>query len=137
MAIPIFHCYGHKASCQIQYSPRRIKGIGLTDGEGVERLWSFLRKFSCITKEMSAHKRTDVLTDGLLHYGQHLFRKFGVTLKAKFLRASTLMNDVEENLRSLIDKLPVGCDDEKIQEWKNEEVDNLKPRERGSVFLRL
>ncbi|XP_022801202.1 uncharacterized protein LOC111338913 isoform X2 [Stylophora pistillata] len=41
VAIPIFHCYGHKTSCQIQYSPRRIKGTGLTDGEGVVRLWFF------------------------------------------------------------------------------------------------
>ena len=45
-------------------------------GEGVERLLSSLRKFSCLTKEMSAHKRTDVLIDGLLNYDQHLFFKF-------------------------------------------------------------
>ena len=50
----------------------------MTDGEGVERLWSFLRRFSSVTKEMSAHKRTDVLTDGLLHYAQHLYHKFGM-----------------------------------------------------------
>lgn len=45
-------------------------------GEGVERLLSSLRKFSSLTKEMSAHKRTDVLTDGLLNYDQHLFFEF-------------------------------------------------------------
>ncbi|XP_022803807.1 uncharacterized protein LOC111341120, partial [Stylophora pistillata] len=106
VAIPIFHCYGHKASCQIQYSPRRIKGTGLTDGEGVERLWSFLRRFSSVTKEMSAHKRTDVLTDGLLHYAQHLYHKFGVTLKAKFARAETLLHDVSAKLEELTEKLP-------------------------------
>ena len=48
----------------------------MTDGEGVERLWSFLRRFSSVTKEMSAHKRTDVLTDGLLHYGNICFSNF-------------------------------------------------------------
>ena len=44
---------------------------GSRDGEGVERLRPFLCRFSSLTKEMSAHKRTDVLTDGL-HYAQHL-----------------------------------------------------------------
>jgi hypothetical protein len=62
---------------QVKYSPRRIEGIGLTDGEGTERLWSFLRDYSRVTKEMAASKRIDVLTDGLLHYASQLFQKFG------------------------------------------------------------
>ncbi|RMX52982.1 hypothetical protein pdam_00025094, partial [Pocillopora damicornis] len=91
LGIPIFHCYGHKASCQIKYSPRRIDGIGLTDGEGTERLWAFLRDYSRITKEMAADKRIDVLTDGLLHYGDQLREKFGkacLIYKGSFLRVS-------------------------------------------------
>ena len=62
---------------QIKYSPRRVKGVGLTDGEGTERLWSFLRDYSRITKEMSSGKRVDVLTDGLLHYATRLRQRFG------------------------------------------------------------
>lgn len=49
----------------------------MTDGEGVERFWSYLRQFSTITKEMSVDKRTDVLTDASLHYGEHLLHRFG------------------------------------------------------------
>ncbi|KAK3716896.1 hypothetical protein QZH41_017010 [Actinostola sp. cb2023] len=79
LAIPIFHCYGHKSSCQVQFSPRRTAGIGLTDGEGTERLWAFLRDFSRITKEMSPQKRIDSLSDGLLHYGRELIRKMVTT----------------------------------------------------------
>ncbi|EJD46123.1 hypothetical protein AURDEDRAFT_42188, partial [Auricularia subglabra TFB-10046 SS5] len=37
------HSYAHQWTCQIVYSPRMKKGMGLTDGEGVERLWSALR----------------------------------------------------------------------------------------------
>ena len=59
------------------YSPRRIEGVGLTDGEGVERLWSFLRQFSRITKEMAADKRIDVLTDALLHHCDNITQNFG------------------------------------------------------------
>ena len=50
----------------------------MTDGEGTERLWSFLRDFSKITKEMSPEKRIDTLTDGLLHYGRGIVKKLGV-----------------------------------------------------------
>ncbi|XP_068699772.1 uncharacterized protein [Montipora foliosa] len=99
LAIPIFqYCYGHKASCQVQFSPRRTPNVGLTDGEGVERFWSYLRQFSTITKEMSVDKRVDVLTDASLHYGEHLFYRCVPTMKAKLQKASTLMSALVEEI---------------------------------------
>ena len=62
---------------QIEFSPRRQNGYGLTDGEGIERLWSYLRGFSSQTKEMNAGRRTDILTDALLHYGNRQIQQFG------------------------------------------------------------
>lgn len=50
------------------YSPLRTNGIGMTDGEVMERLWSFLRRFSRMTKEMHPSHRVDVLTSALLYY---------------------------------------------------------------------
>jgi hypothetical protein len=38
------HAYGHQWSCQLIYNPRLRQGLGLSDGEGVERIWSRLRK---------------------------------------------------------------------------------------------
>ena len=43
--------------------------MGLTDGEEMERLWSYLRPFARITKEMTPAHRVDLLTDALIHYG--------------------------------------------------------------------
>ncbi|XP_046863813.1 uncharacterized protein LOC124457641 isoform X3 [Xenia sp. Carnegie-2017] len=80
-SIPVFHCYGHKSLCQIQFNPRRKKGYGLTDGEGVERLWSFLRGFSGMTKEMSSGRRLDILTDALLHYSSRRLEQFDTWMK--------------------------------------------------------
>ncbi len=40
--ITAMHAYGHKWSCQIVYGPQLSVGMGLTDGEGVERVWSSL-----------------------------------------------------------------------------------------------
>ena len=45
-------------------------GFGLRDGEVVEHLWSYLRRFSAMTKEMRPAHRIDVLTHALLYYGR-------------------------------------------------------------------
>ena len=41
-------------------------GFGLSDGEGMERLWSYMRRFSAMTKEMQPSHRIDVLTDAIV-----------------------------------------------------------------------
>ena len=51
-------------------SARYKTGFGLTDGEVLERLWSYLRCFSKMTKEMRLSHRVDVLTDSLLYYSK-------------------------------------------------------------------
>lgn len=38
------HAYGHQWSCQLVYNPRLVVGLGLSDGEGTERIWSRIRK---------------------------------------------------------------------------------------------
>ncbi|KAH9813697.1 hypothetical protein DFH28DRAFT_1128352 [Melampsora americana] len=37
-----FHSYVHEWACQLHYNPRMNKGWGRSDGEGLERIWSFL-----------------------------------------------------------------------------------------------
>lgn len=43
-------------------SPLRTQGVGLSGGEMMEHLWSFLRRLVRMTKEMSPAHRIDVLT---------------------------------------------------------------------------
>lgn len=44
------HAYGHQWSCQLVYNPRLREGLGLSEGEGTERLWSKFRKLIGITR---------------------------------------------------------------------------------------
>ncbi|KAG1869102.1 hypothetical protein C8R48DRAFT_597758 [Suillus tomentosus] len=39
-ATTAMHAYGHEWACQLAYNPRMTVGLGLSDGEGTERLWS-------------------------------------------------------------------------------------------------
>nr|XP_026696041.1 uncharacterized protein LOC108950923 isoform X3 [Ciona intestinalis] len=125
-AVPVFHGYGHNMDCQIKYNPRRKTGFGLTEGETVERLWSFLRNFNKVTKEMLPEHRTDLLTDGLIHYGKfnvheamlHDFKKLVVEpkltkeeehamklwqLESQRLKLIALEKDVHPDTKAIID----------------------------------
>ena len=55
-----------------------MEGTGLNDGEGVERLWSYLRKFSSITKEMTVANRHDLLVGALEHYSNRIMERLGI-----------------------------------------------------------
>ncbi|KAI6011172.1 hypothetical protein EDC04DRAFT_2959313 [Pisolithus marmoratus] len=43
-ATTAMHAYGHEWACQLIYNPCLITGLGLSDGEGTEHLWSHFIK---------------------------------------------------------------------------------------------
>ena len=90
--MPIFHAYAHNASCQHAFSPRNIEGFGLTDGENVERLWSYLGRFAKMTKEMSSGNRIDLLSDALSHYCKLKQRKLGKNYNTSFSAHENIFN---------------------------------------------
>ncbi|CAO3657008.1 unnamed protein product [Mucor hiemalis] len=52
-AVSVFHAFAHIMSCQMKYHPKYINGFGRTDGEGCERLWSYLNGFIPISRSMT------------------------------------------------------------------------------------
>ncbi|XP_053401436.1 uncharacterized protein LOC123527517 [Mercenaria mercenaria] len=121
-AIPVFHAYGHKMECQVLYSPRRVNGLGLTDGECMERLWSYLGKFSKITKEMTPENRIDLLVDCLLHYGRRIRNKLVKSLPEKLERAIDMEKKSVEALNKQLESY-TGVDDEVVRKWLEDEKD--------------
>ena len=55
--------------------PRDAK-VGISDGEVMERLWSYLRSFSRMTKEMRPSHRVDVLARALAYFGPKKKEKY-------------------------------------------------------------
>ncbi|XP_061170780.1 uncharacterized protein LOC133180253 [Saccostrea echinata] len=88
--VPVFHSYAHNMACQLEYGQRFVEGTGLNDGEGVERLWSYLRKFSSITKEMTVSNRQHLIVDALEHYSNRIKEKLGERLKAMLEKAKKI-----------------------------------------------
>ncbi|EJD33230.1 hypothetical protein AURDEDRAFT_77138 [Auricularia subglabra TFB-10046 SS5] len=66
-ATSAMHAYAHQWQCQLVYSPRLQVGLGLTDGEGVERLWSRIRKLIGILRHVH-RKRRMIILDGQLQW---------------------------------------------------------------------
>ncbi|XP_059157024.1 uncharacterized protein LOC131941662 [Physella acuta] len=125
MMVPIFHCYGHQRQCQILYHPRRIEGVGLTDGEGIERLWSYLGKFSKICKEMKPETRQDMLSDGLLHFSERKKKNIGHSLVARLGRATIVKETAIKSLAEL-QQLHPDINQEIISKWTKEEVESVQ-----------
>jgi hypothetical protein len=76
-ALPSFR---HKPQCQVFLGPIRCTGLGLSDGEVMEHLWSYLRCFSCMTEGMRPSHRTDILCHALIYYGMKTKQKLDLKI---------------------------------------------------------
>ncbi|KAG1849132.1 hypothetical protein DFJ58DRAFT_662561 [Suillus subalutaceus] len=56
-ATTAMHAYGHKWACQLEYNPRMCSGLGLSDSEGTERLWSRFVKLIGIQRSSSVSRK--------------------------------------------------------------------------------
>ncbi|KAF7791816.1 hypothetical protein EIP86_002840 [Pleurotus ostreatoroseus] len=61
--VPKAHIVGHILKCHGIFSLNWTRGVGRTDGEGIERLWSWLNKIASSTREMTASGRRETIDD--------------------------------------------------------------------------
>ena len=76
-SVSIFHAYAHSIKCQMKYHPRIQEGIGLTDGESLERIWSYLGKYVSNTKYMRPAHRLDILSLAVQHISNRMIANLG------------------------------------------------------------
>ena len=61
--VPKFHLWVHKKECWSKYSFNFRRWVGRTDGEGIERVWSWLNKIAYSVSMVLAGGRLDTLDD--------------------------------------------------------------------------
>ena len=76
------------------FGPLRCEGVGLSDGETMERLWSYLRRFGRMTKEMRPAHRRDVLAHALACYGMKTKVKLGKDHHYMYLKGGYALGGV-------------------------------------------
>ncbi|XP_030297532.1 uncharacterized protein LOC115596498 isoform X2 [Sparus aurata] len=117
-AVPAFHAYGHDVACQISYSCRNVEGAGLADGEQLERLWSYLRRFGKVTKEMTPSHRVDLLTDALLHYSSRIRKSQAKALVLKAAKVKSVEEEANTEMTEIMKN--TGLTQQDIQVWTNQ-----------------
>jgi hypothetical protein len=96
--IPKLHIYGHKLSCQLNFSLNYTLGAARTDGEGIERPWASIGPVATSTCEMGPGARHDTLDN---HWGHWNWRKLvglGELLKKRLLKAIPERNFQRDSL---------------------------------------
>ncbi|KAL1750322.1 hypothetical protein FB107DRAFT_224085 [Schizophyllum commune] len=61
--LPVWHGAIHEEACRSRNSLKYIAGVGRTDGEGIERIWSLMNPVAYATKEMGEGARHDAIED--------------------------------------------------------------------------
>ncbi|OAV93382.1 hypothetical protein PTTG_27325 [Puccinia triticina 1-1 BBBD Race 1] len=101
----VFHSDVHEWSCQVKYNPRLNKSWGLSDGEGLERLWSNLSPLISSLRVSSRFHRLMAVHNRTLYYAACLNETTGELLLCKFnLAAET--TQAARNALDLLNQLP-------------------------------
>ncbi|XP_025108243.1 uncharacterized protein LOC112572667 [Pomacea canaliculata] len=101
--VPVFHSFAHITQCQMTKGQRFCEGTGLIDGEAMERLWSFLRRFAW-SKEMTLPNRQDLLSSALLHYARRIFVSLADTLSVRLKKARDTQAKAKEIIHEVESK---------------------------------
>ena len=66
----VFHSYVHQWSCQLRYNPRLNDGWGMSDGEGMERIWAYLSPLISPLRYSTKKHRLAALDMRSLHHNE-------------------------------------------------------------------
>jgi hypothetical protein len=94
--VPKLHAHVHEWKCYRKYHPLRIPGTAETDGETSERVWSYLGRFSLITREMLEANRQDLLADAWNYFRIKKQSSLLSSLKRKFRKKTEEYKEKEE-----------------------------------------
>ncbi|EMD32842.1 hypothetical protein CERSUDRAFT_57935 [Gelatoporia subvermispora B] len=131
-AVSVMHAYGHEWACQLVYNPRLRKGLGLRDGEGVERLWSRLRVFIPITRTSGRSRRIWILDRQVRalacemrdHLGVYIIRRFKTGVKKQSSAAKAVLQGTPHSMDTL------------RSEWEAQRLAQLSVRAHAPARLR-
>ncbi|XP_070191787.1 uncharacterized protein [Littorina saxatilis] len=139
-SVPAFHRFAHNMACQLSFGQRCTVGAGLHDGEGMERVWAYLRGFASVSKQMTLANREDLLTDALLAYSRRSFGQLRKKLVGQMETADRIQREAQADLEPLERQLvrEAGGDSQNwLDSWKaevatqtnNKGTDKLFPKE--------
>ncbi|KAI7933315.1 hypothetical protein MJO28_017727 [Puccinia striiformis f. sp. tritici] len=98
----IFHAYAHSWTCQLEYNPRFHVGWGMSDGEGLERMWSYLSPLVSPLRYVTRNHRLAALAHRLKYHNARSIQNLPTWLKRKFNNAIERRCDTMDALDALL-----------------------------------
>jgi hypothetical protein len=143
------HAYGHEWACQLEYNPQMCIGLGLSDSEGTERLWSRFVKligiqhsssvsaYSALTKIFQTHTHTHTQRQRRLWLidrqaaaiGKEMQVDLGDWIKHQLKRG---VNNQGSAVKEALRKCGITTEDLQAQ-WADQKKSQLSIRARTSV----
>ncbi|KNE89337.1 hypothetical protein PSTG_17202 [Puccinia striiformis f. sp. tritici PST-78] len=99
----VFHAYVHNWICQLDYNPRLNEGWGLSDGEGLERLWSYLSPLVSPLRYATRNHRLAAIAHRLKYHNWKGKRDLPKWLKHKFNSALKRRHEADSVLTGLLE----------------------------------
>ncbi|KAJ7572862.1 hypothetical protein C8J56DRAFT_986976 [Mycena floridula] len=100
-ATTAMHAYAHQWACQLVFNPRLKVGFCMTDGEGVERIWSASRGLIPLTRHCSRSRRIWML-DRLYRYLADAHRdSLGEWIQRRLKKLTGLIRNHKEVLQEI------------------------------------
>ncbi|KAK6966338.1 CxC2 domain-containing protein [Favolaschia claudopus] len=112
--LPVWHATAHERNCQSQNSLTYQPGVGRTDGEGTERVWSVFNGLATATKEMNRGAREDGIEDKVDHHNFQKNIRQGEALPRKLVIAI----DERDRQVAAFDEVDRTLDQSLRKEWQ-------------------
>ncbi|PLW25542.1 hypothetical protein PCASD_23365 [Puccinia coronata f. sp. avenae] len=97
----VFHAYVHNWECQVKYNPRYNNHWGLSDGEGMERLWSQLSDMVGPLRNATRFHRLQAIGHQCNYYSEKLKIKAGDWTQRHFQQAMDTIDECEAKLANI------------------------------------
>ncbi|KAF9000338.1 hypothetical protein BDZ89DRAFT_1147323 [Hymenopellis radicata] len=109
--LPVWHAGVHDIKCEAAESLKYKSGVGKTDGEGIERVWSVFNPMSYMTREEQPGARADDIEDKAdchnfaknIGLGQTLLRRLRIALQERAVQIKSFEEAdcaLDDDLRS-------------------------------------
>ncbi|KAG2744422.1 hypothetical protein P692DRAFT_201808444 [Suillus brevipes Sb2] len=131
-ATTAMHAYGHEWACQLEYNPRMSHGLGLSDGEGTERLWSRLVRLIEIQRSSSRQRRLWLLDRQAAAIGLEMRADLGDWIKRRLKRG---VGEQGTAAQSVLEECGVPIEDLR-NEWASQRQSQLSIRAHAPARLK-
>ncbi|KAG1853791.1 hypothetical protein C8R48DRAFT_776949 [Suillus tomentosus] len=131
-ATTAMHAYGHEWACQLEHNPRMCVGLGLSDGEGTERLWSRFVRLIGVERSSLRQRRLWLIDRQATAIGSEMKADLGEWIKHRHKRG---VKDQGCMALDVINRCETSVEDLRAQ-WTDQRQSQLSIRAYAPARLR-